>query len=270
MNRGLKQLAMRFLFSTGSLYTYGIDRCFDFAARAGFDGMEVMTDGRWDSRQPVYLRGLIDRHGLPVLAVHTPLEDAVVPGWPDDYPDRIRETVALAEALNAQVVVAHLPPRFRVHWLSIGRGRVPLVLPGKNVYGEWLEQSYAAFQETTSVPVCIENIPARKMFGRRTQIARWNTVDEIVRFPTLTLDTTHLGTWGMDPETVYRTLGKQVRHIHLSNFDGREHRRPEDGHLKLIACWPNWPAIASTAPSPWNFRPMPWTQAHRTRGCLRS
>jgi sugar phosphate isomerase/epimerase len=24
-----------------------------------------------------------------------------------------------------------------------------------------------------------------------------------------------------------------VRHIHLSNFDGREHRRPEDGELRL-------------------------------------
>ena len=43
---------MRFLFSTGSLYRYGTARCFEFAARAGFDGVEVMVDDRWDTRQP--------------------------------------------------------------------------------------------------------------------------------------------------------------------------------------------------------------------------
>src|SRR5690606_28874554 len=49
----------------------------------------------------------------------------------------------------------------------------------------------------------------------------------------LTLDTTHLGTWGLDPADVYLRLGNRVRHVHLSNFDGREHRRPETGKLRL-------------------------------------
>ena len=35
---------MHFIFSTGSLYTYGIDRCFAFAQRAGFDGVELLVD----------------------------------------------------------------------------------------------------------------------------------------------------------------------------------------------------------------------------------
>ena len=53
-------------------------------------------------------------------------------------------------------------------------------------------------------------------------------------------DTTHLGTWNLEPldvsvrwqEKVVRWQEK-VRHVHLSNFNGREHRRPEDGHLCL-------------------------------------
>jgi sugar phosphate isomerase/epimerase len=49
------------------------------------------------------------------------------------------------------------------------------------------------------------------------------------------MDTTHLGTWDIDPVNVYDRFGGKVRHVHLSNFDGREHRRPEVGHLRLDA-----------------------------------
>lgn len=33
---------MRYIFSTGSLHTCGIDRCFALAADAGFGGVELM------------------------------------------------------------------------------------------------------------------------------------------------------------------------------------------------------------------------------------
>jgi sugar phosphate isomerase/epimerase len=53
------------------------------------------------------------------------------------------------------------------------------------------------------------------------------------RFSHLTLDTTHLGTWGLNPVEIYELLKGRVVHIHLSNFDGRDHRSPVDGHLPL-------------------------------------
>jgi sugar phosphate isomerase/epimerase len=224
---------MHFVFSTGSLYTYGIDRCFELAARAGFDGIELMTDRRWDTRQPAYLLRLVDRTGLPVVAVHAPLENAAVPGWPDDPPGRIHETVRLAEALGAGVMVHHLPLRVHVRWLQVGARRLPLPWPGADVYARWLLEEYAAFQVTTPVRLCIENLPAIHWSGRRWNPARWNSATEIVRFPLLTMDTTHLGTWGLDPVEVYDRLEGRVRHVHLSNFDGKEHRRPEVGHLPL-------------------------------------
>jgi len=224
---------MRFLFSTGSLYTYGMDRCFELAARAGFNGIEVMTDRRWDTRQPAYLRRLIDRHGLPIVAIHVPLENARVSGWPDDTPGRVHKTVKLAEALGAAVVIHHLPLRFNLCWASLGGVRLPLPLPGRNVYREWVLDGYAALQETTAITLCIENLPAVRVFGRHVNPGTWNTLSEITRFPALTMDTTHLGTWGLDPAEIYGQLAGRVRHIHLSNFNGREHRRPEDGHLRL-------------------------------------
>ena len=66
----------------------------------------------------------------------------------------------------------------------------------------------------------------------------WNRPDQLGQhphLPYLTLDTTHLATWGIEPVEVYEQFNGKVHHIHLSNFDGREHRRPEEGDLNLTA-----------------------------------
>jgi sugar phosphate isomerase/epimerase len=224
---------MRFLLSTGSLYTYGVDRAFELAARAGFDGVELLADRRWDTRQPEYVLRLSERHSLPVAVVHMPLEDAAIPGWPDGRVGLLHAAVALAEALGAGVVVHHLPLRARVGWLRLGGSAWPFVLPGRDPYAEWIVREYPAYCETTRVTLCIENLPRMRLFGFKVNPGRWNTPDQFVRFGALTLDTTHLGTWGLDPLVVYEQVRPHVRHIHLSNYNGREHRRPEDGVLRL-------------------------------------
>lgn len=226
---------MQFIFSTGSLYTYGVDRCFELAARAGFDGIELMVDQRWDTRQPAYLQRLSDRHQQPIVAVHSPFSPQVA-GWPRDEPGRIQASVKLAESLGASVVVHHLPLRFGGIWVQAGPKRLLLPVPGWNVhaaYHRWLLEEYEAFQATTSVTLTIENMPARRWIGRNWNGHHWNSVAEIVRFPALTMDTTHLGTWDLEPAEVYTHFADRVRHLHLSNFDGQEHRRPEVGHLHL-------------------------------------
>ena len=46
-------------------------------------------------------------------------------------------------------------------------------------------------------------------------------------------DTTHFGTWHLEPLDIYVRWQEKVHHLYLSNVNGREHRRPEDGHLRL-------------------------------------
>jgi sugar phosphate isomerase/epimerase len=225
---------MRFLFSTGSLYTYSISRCFGFASAAGFDGIELMVDHRWDSRQTDYIASLIHQYNLPVIAVHAPLR--TVSGWPEGIPAHIEQTLRMAEVLGAAIVVHHLPMR-----VSFGEFRfkshsfiVPLPWgPMHKDYVAWLDSGYTRLQETTDVQLCIENMPANGYFGRLWNPAHWNTIDTIQRFSSLTMDTTHLGTWGLNPTDVYKQLNGRVKHIHLSNYNGHEHRRPEDGELRL-------------------------------------
>ncbi len=217
---------MRFALSTGSLYTYGLDRVFALAAEAGFDGIEVLVDHRFDTRQPVYLRRLIDRHGLPILSVHAPFRPKRLAAWPQTQPESIAATAEVARAVGAGGVIIHLP-RLR-----------------EGAYARWLRHDLRAWQRAHPKPViAVENMPVQWVrwwpFGPR-ELWRMNSLDVWGAFPHLTLDMTHLGTKGQDPLMIYERLRGQVVHVHLSNArrEGRrvqEHRRLEDGFLPLDA-----------------------------------
>jgi sugar phosphate isomerase/epimerase len=226
----------RLIFSTGSLHPLDTAECFALAAEAGFDGVEVMCDLRWSTLDPAGLAELAARYGLPVLAVHTPFS-AEVPGWerPQDQVRRIELTVALAEALGAEVAVVHLPERI---WLRrrriLGRTvRVPQPSDYRHLKG-WVERELPRAQARTSVKIALENLPSVRLLGWPVPHVWWNTVPQWSRIHDhLTLDTTHWATQGVDPLAAYRAAGRRVAHVHLSNYDGRQHRLPHRGALDL-------------------------------------
>jgi sugar phosphate isomerase/epimerase len=223
--------------STGSLYTYGTARVFELAARAGYDGVEVLVDHRRDTRQPGYLRRLVADSGQAIVALHSPFV-LDVPGWPGDQLGRLKETVALAQELDVPVVVTHLP--FRIfalegHWHGFRSRRffLPVPLRRRESYADFLYDQLDGFEDDVGITVAVENMPSRQFLGRAIGGYWFNTAADLERFPHLTLDTTHLATWGLDPLAVYRQLKHRVAHVHLSNYDGREHRSPVDGFLPL-------------------------------------
>jgi len=224
--------------STGSLYSYGTARVFELAAKAGYDGIEVLMDHRWDGRQPDYLRRLSSDYGLPIVVVHSPFV-AQVPDWPDDQLGRLRRSVELAQEIGAPTVVTHLPFRLYAiagHWHGYRPRRffLPLPLPRREPYYHFLRDGgVAELEAKTGITVAIENMPSRRLLGLQINGYWFNTPAELARFSHLTLDVTHLGTWGLNPLVVYEQLRERVAHVHLSNFDGREHRSPPDGHLPL-------------------------------------
>lgn len=234
---------LRFIFSTASIHTYGTARTFEIASRAGFDGMELMIDYRPDTRDADYIRRLIDRYHLPVLAVHSPFL-FYARGWGKDNPTLIQRAVKMAETLGAEAVVLHLPEKVDYAGVEISVGswtaRKMLWLPGWKYRGfyRWMLGEFAALQAATKVELCVENLPAHKVLGKKRNLYFWNpsnmeNLAEITRFPALTMDTTHLGTWGLEPVEVYPHWNSHLRHVHLSNYDGQEHRMPDEGMLHL-------------------------------------
>ena len=223
--------------STGSLYNYGIARVFELAARAGFDGVEVLIDERWDGRQPGYLRQLSERFELPIVALHSPFVRRVA-GWPDDELGRLRRTLELAQGLDVPVVVAHLPRRFDVAIVgwgldAAGRAYLPIPFPRRTPYYHLLQNGLADLEAQAGVKVGVENMPCKRYLWRDINRFWFNSPQAMERFSHVTLDTTHLGTWGLDPVAIYDQLRPRVVHVHLANFDGREHRLPPDGDLPL-------------------------------------
>ncbi len=223
--------------STGSLYTYGIARVFDLAAETGFDAVEVLVDHRWDSRQPDYVKHISQASGLPVVAIHSPFVPHV-PGWPHNPLSRLRLSAALARDVGAPIVVTHLPLRIRGARIELFGFEtkpllLPIFLPNSGSYRRFLLNALEQFEEAEGVRIGVENMPAKRFLGRRADIHALNKPAILAKMPHLTLDTTHLGTWGLDPVVIYEQLKDRVVHIHVSNFDGREHRLLEDGHLSL-------------------------------------
>lgn len=229
------------LLSTGTLNTLGMARIFALAAEVGFDGIESMIDRRWDTRDAAYLRRLSAEYGLPVAVLHSPfLPD--VDGWPTDQLGRLQHTLDVAQELGVRFVVTHLPFRaclMTLSWFGPKPWRFTAPIPWrrKEPYYHLLRDGGVAELEAESgIIIGVENMPARRFVGRTVDPYWFNRVDELLRFPHLTLDTTHLGTWGLDPVAVYGRLKDRVRHVHLSNFaNGMEHRPPTDGELDLCA-----------------------------------
>jgi sugar phosphate isomerase/epimerase len=244
------------VFSTGSLYPLDVARCFELAAEAGFDGVEVMCDDRWSTRDPTYLARLARQSGQPIRAVHTPFSPSTM-GWPGvtGEQDRIKRSLKLAEKLGAGVLVVHLP--MKVGRLMVRVGGRRLTLPWGNPFGpvkNWMENGgLAATQRGTPVRIAIENMPKIGWAWQDNpvwwnDVASWAGVHEH-----LTLDTTHWATFGIDPLTAYRAARGRVAHVHLSNFDGREHRLPHQGELDLGAFCGRWPPTISRGRSASSF-----------------
>jgi len=222
--------------STGSLYSYGLNRVFEVAREIGFDGIEVLIDQRPDTFQPQYLNRLQRQVGLSIVALHSPFFPAV--SWAKGNLACVRRTVALALEVGAKVVVAHLPGRtsgvlLQFLWRRGHRAFLPVPWGGDREWLAFVQDGLAELEAVSGVTIAVENMPARRIGPLRVNGYWLNTPEEMRVIQHITLDTTHLGTWGYDVLAAYEHLKDRVAHVHLSNFNGKEHRLLDDGHLPL-------------------------------------
>ena len=204
------------IFSTGSLHPFGLDRIYAWAAEAGYDGVEIMMDDRWDTHQDAYLDHLADKHGIPILALHPPLREGVWRLGPGETLIRAARLAARIGGEEEVVVPAHPPP------------------PGRPLQ-RWSEGPLKEAR-STGVPVAVENMP--KGSNRIFSIGRKSCYlpEHLADVGDVTLDTSHVGASGIDLMRALEKLEDQLRHVHLSdsNLTGRdEHRLPGKGRLPL-------------------------------------
>ena len=244
------------IFSTGSLYPFGLERVYSWAAQAGYDGIEIMMDDRWDTHQEEYLNHLKGRHGIPILAFHPPLRRGA---WNLDPGETLIRVARLAHRVEAPIVVAHPPPPGR----ALERWRDgPLQQARKQ--GVW---------------VAVENMPrseGRGIFSIR-RFRSCHLPEHLLGLGDVTLDTSHVGASKVDLMRAYALLAGQLRHVHLSDSDltgGDQHRLPGKGRLPLrpfltALAEGNYPGVVSLELMPWRLgAPRPETILDRMREAL--
>ena len=244
------------IFSTGSLYPFGLDRIYAWAAEAGYDGVEIMMDDRWDTHQASYLDLLAEKHGIRILAFHPPLRRGA---WNLGPQETLVRVARLARSMEVPVVVAHPPPPGR-----------PLERWSAGVLRRAREQG---------VSVAVENMPrsvARGIFGIRRPRS-CDLPEYLVGLGDVTLDTSHVGAAKLDLMRAYSVLADQLRHVHLSDSDltgGDQHRLPGKGRLPLrpflaALASSGYPGVVSLELKPWSLgAPNSGTILERMREAL--
>jgi len=246
------------IFSTGSLWPFGLDRIYGWAAEAGYDGVEIMMDDRWDTHQAAYLNHLAEKHGIPILALHPPLREGVWRLGPGETLVRAARLAARIGGGEAEVVVpAHPPP------------------PGRPIQ-RW-SQGPLREARGAGVPVAVENMP--KGSARIFSVGRKSCYlpEHLADIGDVTLDTSHVGASGIDLMRTFEKLEDQIHHVHLSdsNLTGRdEHRLPGRGKLPLKEFLADlgdsdYPGTVSLELKPWPLgTPQPKDITKRIRGAL--
>ena len=226
------------VFSTGSLYPFGLERVYSWMAEAGFDGAEVMMDGRWDTHQSHYLTDLAERYELPIRALHPPLGRGA---WGLEPEETLVRVSKLAAKVGAEVIVAH-PPASGM------------------LLESWRKNTLADARKS-GVAVAVENMPRNRAGGSVFGWERQHCYrpELLLNLGDVTLDTSHLAASGIGIMYALELLEGQLRHIHLSdsNETGRdEHRVPGRGSLPLkefltALASTNYPGVVSLELKPW-------------------
>ncbi|HEX3244997.1 MAG TPA: sugar phosphate isomerase/epimerase family protein [Chloroflexota bacterium] len=202
---------MKITLSTGSVWTYGLNRAFEMAARSGFDAVEVIVDERWDTRQSAYLERLMNSTGIEVTSLHSPFSALRDSGG---YRACILETMALADRIGATTVV--------VHPESQGKG-----------YGTWLRQHWDELHAGRRAVLAVENMPYRIV---KTQPRhRTHRPEQLLKFERATFDTAHFGLASIDIMDALEIVRPRLHHIHLSDQKKKkEHLCLGDGVLPIV------------------------------------
>jgi sugar phosphate isomerase/epimerase len=226
--------AIKVGLSTASVYPLRTEAAFEYAARLGYDGVELMVWAESVSQDVAAIRRMSDKYGMPVLSVHAPCLLISQRVWGANPISKLDRSVRAAEELGAQTVVVHPPFRWQRR------------------YAEGFSDQVAGLEESSDVLVAVENMfpfRADRIFGTgQPSISRMRKrggtpgVGVSAFAPSYdpldgnhahyTLDLSHSATAGTDAIDMADRMGDGLVHLHLCDGSGAstdEHLVPGRG-----------------------------------------
>jgi sugar phosphate isomerase/epimerase len=203
--------------STASTYPESTAHAFAWAARVGYDAVEVMVGIDALSQQVAAVRQLSDHHELPICAIHAPCLLFTQRVWGTEPWGKLERSAEMAEAVGASVVVVHPPFRWQKE------------------YAAGFVDGIAALEASTGIAFAVENMyPWRAAARRRMEmyLPGWDPSDEA--YANTTIDLSHAAIAQSDVIEMAQRLGARLRHIHLTDGSGSakdEHLVPGRGAM---------------------------------------
>jgi sugar phosphate isomerase/epimerase len=231
--------AIKVGLSTASVYPLRTEAAFEYAARLGYDGVELMVWAEAVSQDVGAIAKLSQRYDVPVLSVHAPCLLISQRVWGANPIPKLDRSVRAAEELGAQTVVVHPPFRWQRR------------------YAEGFGEQVAELEASSDVMVAVENMfpfRADRIFGtRQPSIERMRKrggspgVAISAFAPSYdpldgghahyTLDLSHSATAGTDAIDMAQRMGDGLVHLHLCDGSGAstdEHLVPGRGSQPAV------------------------------------
>ena len=206
----LRPADVRVALSTASTYPESTAHGFAWAARLGYDAVEVMVGIDALSQQATAVEQLAQHHEMPVCAVHAPCLLFTQRVWGTDPWGKLERSAEMAAALGADVVVVHPPFRWQKE------------------YAAGFVNGIAALEESTGIAFAVENMYPWRASSRRGMemyLPGWDPSEE--SYANLTLDLSHAAIARNDAIDLADRMASRLRHVHLT--DGT--RSAKDEHL---------------------------------------
>jgi sugar phosphate isomerase/epimerase len=231
--------AIKVGLSTASVYPLRTEAAFEYAARLGYDGVELMVWAENVSQDVAAVAKLSAHYGMPVLSVHAPCLLISQRVWGANPIPKLERSVRAAEELGAQTVVVHPPFRWQRR------------------YAEGFAAQVAELEASSDILVAVENMfpfRADRIFGtgqssiQRMRKRGGSPGAAISAFAPsfdpldgghahFTLDLSHSATAGTDAIDMARRMGDGLVHLHLCDGSGAstdEHLVPGRGSQPAV------------------------------------
>jgi sugar phosphate isomerase/epimerase len=185
--------------SSATLYPANVETTFNVASRLGFDGVEVLITQSSFTRDVARLSGLVDKYGIPILALHAPNVLASSFVWGRNHFRKMFRTVELAHALQVDTIVVH-PPYFV-----------------QRSHAKWFVDNVNILEAESGLNIAVENM---FYWRRKNKLSRifgpeWETIVDNV--DSLTIDFSHAALSGFNILNFTKQHIGKTKHIHVSD-----------------------------------------------------
>ena len=195
------------ILSSGSLPHYGLERVFDFAKKAKYDGIEIaITPENFDTQNPAYLKKLEKRSGVPIkaFALESKGEESIL----EPFQHTVREFPGATLNLAPAKVLSF-------------------------AYKAWMSDLIPRLARKYDLRVCRRNVSNKVMFGFIPERTASSLVD-VKEAGNVCLDLTVVGLANEEIIRLIPFLGEKLKVVYLSNLQrNMPYSLPQNGVLPV-------------------------------------